>query len=101
VLDLGVFNALVSERSAEWTELGAAVSLHVSPVDGRPKAAAWVQIDIGERGGQLIVWDSGEGELEFLGAYGTAHLKHYDDLTDTSVRLALDDLNALIADAAP
>jgi hypothetical protein len=101
MLDLGVFRALASERSDEWTELGAVVSLHASPDDGRSKAAAWVQIDIGERGGQLIVWDSGEGDLEFLRADGNAQMKHYDDLTDTSVRRALDDLTELIADAAP
>ena len=51
----------------------------------------------GRQCGQLTVWDSGEGELEFFDADGRVTQKHFDDLADDSVRLALADLEAFLA----
>jgi hypothetical protein len=54
----------------------------------------------GDAGGQMIVWDSGEGELEFFDAAGRFVQKHFDDLTDDSIPCALDELDALLRELA-
>ena len=87
---------MASRRIEEWTRRGVHGTTDRSPSDGRPKAGAWIVIDAGDSGGQLTVWDSGEGELEFFGTYGRVTHKHFDDLTDDSVRLALADLEAFL-----
>jgi hypothetical protein len=83
-----------AERIHQWARIGVHGRTHRSPSDGRPKACAWVVIDLGDRG-QLTVWDSGDGELEFLSADGRVTQKHFDDLTDDSV-VALGELESFL-----
>jgi hypothetical protein len=96
VLDLDLFCMKASDQIDEWAHRGVQGTTDRSPSDGRPKASASVVIDAGDTGGQLTVWDSGEGELEFFGADGRVTHKHFDDLTDDSARLALADLEAFL-----
>src|SRR5262245_48012532 len=65
MLDLGVFRDLISSLADDWSQQGVEHSMYASPDDGRSKAASWVRVEVGEVEGELIVWDSGEGELLF------------------------------------
>src|SRR5262245_37580968 len=91
MLDLGIFRDLISSLADDWTQQGIEHSTYASPDDGRSKAASWVRVEVGEVEGELIVWDSGEGELLFGRPDGEAYMKHYDGLTDETLRRALDD----------
>ena len=80
MLNLDNFLALVSTQSSSWAAAGASWTVERSPEDGRNKHSAWVTIQHLDREGALILWDSGEGELEAGGANDTFIQKHFDDL---------------------
>jgi hypothetical protein len=94
VLNLDDFIALVASRSHSWVEAGATWSVERSPNDGRNKHGAWVTVQQSDREGVLIVWDSGEAELEAGGSAAPFIQRHFDgiDVADA----ALDELVALV-----
>ena len=94
VLDLDDFLALVDHGSAAWSEAGAQWTMDRSPDDGRNKHSAWVTIRHEDREGQLIVWDSGEAELEAGGPSEPLIQRHFDGLTSAVAPLA--DVVALV-----
>ena len=65
VLDLDDFCDVVAANVATWRRAGIRSRLHRSPYDGHPKLAARVTVETHDAEGELIVWDSGEGELMF------------------------------------
>lgn len=94
VLNLDDFIALVTSQSHSWVEVGATWRVDRSPDDGRNKHGAWVTLQQGDRDGVLIVWDSGEAELEVGESAVPFTQKHFDGL-DTADS-ALDELVALV-----
>lgn len=80
LLDLNGFVDLVSTRSPFWREAGAVWTLHRSPDDGHNKHSAWVTIEHLDRVGTLIVWDSGEAELEAGSTTADIVRKHFERL---------------------
>jgi len=99
LLDLDAFADLVQSRRAEWAVAGIEASLHRSPDDGRNKASAWVTLKADVREGMLIVWDSGEGELQYLGN-GEVVCRHLEGLDSLGAHSALADLAAAVLDPA-
>nr|WP_229842930.1 hypothetical protein [Streptomyces tanashiensis] len=50
-----------------------------SPEDGRPKSSAWLTVETGDYLAMLIVWSSGEAELEYGNLdSGQTHQEHRD-----------------------
>lgn len=94
MLNLDDFIALVASRSHSWVEAGATWRVDRSPDDGRNKHSAWVTVQQDDRDGVLIVWDSGETELEAGGSAAPLIQKHFDGLDAADA--ALDELVALV-----
>jgi hypothetical protein len=94
VLNLDDFIALITSRSQSWVEAGATWKVDRSPDDGRNKHAVWVTIQQSDREGVLIVWDSGEAELEAAGSSAEIFQKHFEGLGTADV--ALDELAELV-----
>lgn len=84
----------VDQQSA-LTLRGLTVKLGVSPEGGRDKPSLCLDIDSPSRLGQLILWVSGEAELQLADvASGEVILRHLD----ITSRAALDDaLESLLA----
>jgi len=101
VIDLEGFCQLAEARAAAWTARGAVARLERSPDDGRSKAAAWLSIEVASIGGQLCVWDSGEGELEVYPAEAAdqAVPRHYEDLKDPDLPELLAAFDKLLGEA--
>lgn len=86
--------AWFAENEVVLQECGVTAGLQRSPEDGRTKTSAWLTMETGDRFAVLIVWSSGEAELEY-GNFdsGRMHQEHRDlrnreDLLD-SVRTLL------------
>ena len=94
MLNLDDFIALITSRSQSWLEAGATWKVDRSPDDGRNKHAVWVTVQQSDREGVLIVWDSGEAELEAAGSSVPMFQKHFEGLDTAGV--ALDELAALV-----
>jgi hypothetical protein len=93
VLDLDVFYAAARLRVAEWEAEALRCELSRSLDDGRNKASAWVTVEGPNAGGGLVVWDSGEGDLEIVRPDGTVVLRHLAELADRSeIEALLDEL---------
>jgi hypothetical protein len=60
-LDLEYLAAAVTARATGWQEAGVQWQLHHGP--NRDKSSAWVDCITTDRLAQLIVWTSGEAEL--------------------------------------
>lgn len=64
--NLTLLEALLAWPSAHRARLaaaGATAAAQRGPADGRPKQAAWLDVETPTNLGELIVWDSGEAEL--------------------------------------
>jgi hypothetical protein len=94
VFDLDEFVDMVLRASPSWRNAGAVWKLDRSPDDGRNKHSVWVTVEHVDRAGTLIVWDSGEAELEAGGATMQMVQKHFDGLQAADD--ALDELVAIV-----
>lgn len=63
-----------------------------SPLDGRDKRSIWLDVEGAEHLGRLIVWDTGEAELEFAdvptGGVSAQH-RHIETRADLEQALTL------------
>jgi hypothetical protein len=100
-LDLAQVTARTNARADSWSAVGLVwASVQRSPDDGRNKSAEWRSFETREWGGQLIVWDSGEAELEAMRTDGWRIAKHYDFENANDIEQCLDELTALIRDGS-
>lgn len=92
VLDLDLFCQLAQDLVYIRARPGATARIQRSPDDGRTRTSAWLSIEVGSVGGQLTLWDSGEGELAVYPEDPSREplLRHLDGVTD-------DDLPELLA----
>jgi hypothetical protein len=70
---------------ASLTERGLLLTSGASPEDGRDKRSMWLDIEGPQRLGRLILWDTGEAELELADVpSGEVNARHHqvDDRDD-------------------
>jgi hypothetical protein len=91
--------AWVVEQQAPLTSRGLTVKLGASPEDGRGKPSLCLDIDSPSRLGQLILWTSGEAELQLADVASGEVVTQHHDITS---RTALDDaLESLVSWVTP
>ncbi len=96
MLDLDAFARLVAATGPEWERQGLSYRFWASPLDGRDKRSAGVNLTRGDRElADLAVWDSGEGELTSIDPSGDPVQTHLDGLTVDLVRQVLSDLTGI------
>jgi hypothetical protein len=78
----------VETHRASLTERGLLVAMDTSPEDERPKRSRWLDVEGPQRLGRLILWDTGEAELELAEvATGAVNAQHHQvDSTEDLVR---------------
>lgn len=54
----------IETHHASLTERGLLLTSGNSPEDGRPKRSMWLDVEGPQRLGRLLLWDTGEAELE-------------------------------------
>lgn len=59
------------------------------------KPAAWLTVALGERTGRLIVWTSGEAEMDW-GTPDSGGQRHYDLESSASPRACVDEVATLV-----
>lgn len=59
------------------------------------KPAAWLTLALGERAGRLIVWTSGEAEMDW-GTPDSGGQRHYDLESSGSLRACVDEVATLV-----
>lgn len=90
-VDLAQFVAAVHAYAPKWKAGAIQWQLTLGPK--RDKSAAWVNCETGDLGGTLIVWTSGEAELEAGNiATGIIDRVHYDLASPEELSACLDDL---------
>ena len=89
-LDLDDFTTAVAARGAQWQAAGIQWQLHLGPT--RSKSSAWVDCATAHHLAQLIVWTSGEADLE-VGDISTGDitLTHYEMSNAAELAPCLDD----------
>ena len=92
-MDLGSLHQIASERRARWERAGASRAV----VDGSPtdKPAAWLTLDTAGASGQLILWVSGEAEMEW-GTSAVDGQRHYDLDSASALRTCVDELESVL-----
>jgi hypothetical protein len=95
-LDLNDFVAAVTARAARWQQVGVQWQLHHGPT--RDKSTAWVDCATARHEAQLIVWTSGEAELDVGDiSTGTITSTHYEMSDTAELDVCLDDLTSQLA----
>ncbi|WP_197043358.1 hypothetical protein [Saccharothrix sp. NRRL B-16314] len=90
-LDLAQFAAAVHAHAPRWERAGIRWQLTFGPE--RDKSAAWVDCETGDLAGQLVVWTSGEAELDAGNlATGVIDQVHYELVSPHELGTCLDDL---------
>ncbi|MEU2615095.1 hypothetical protein ABZ570_26470 [Micromonospora sp. NPDC007271] len=90
-LDLDDFAAAVDNHAPQLRSLGIQWQLHRGPT--YDKSAAWIDCTNGDLAGWLIVWTSGEAELETADlATGSVDSTHYEFSEINDLTTCLDDL---------
>ena len=85
------------DQQATLTLRGLTVKLGASPEDSRDKPSLCLDIDSPSRLGQLILWSSGEAELQLANmASGKVVTRHYDITSRTALDDALESLLAWV-----
>lgn len=69
-----------AENDEQLRSRGVTGEIQRSPDDGRPKSSAWMTVETDDYGAVLIVWDSGEAELECGGSTGNGIRREHRDL---------------------
>lgn len=76
---LDEFTGWMEAHRDSMTAQGLLLTPGASPPDGRDKRSVWLDVEGPEHLGRLIVWDSGEAELELAdvptGAVTAQHLR--------------------------
>ncbi|MGC4795758.1 hypothetical protein ACLQ3H_16795 [Micromonospora saelicesensis] len=90
-LNLDDFADAVTARASQWNSAGVQWELHRGPP--RNKSAAWIVCTTTDRQAQLIVWTSGEAELDLAQiSTATVFSTHYEMSTAADLTACLDDL---------
>ncbi|WP_028192649.1 hypothetical protein [Salinispora pacifica] len=90
-LDLDNFVATVDARARQLHNIGIQWQLHRGPTYN--KSAAWIDCTNGDLVGWLIVWTSGEAELETADlTTGSVDSTHYEFSALNDLTTCLDDL---------
>ncbi|WP_018255804.1 hypothetical protein [Salinispora mooreana] len=90
-LDLDDFAATVDARAPQLHNIGVQWQLHRGPT--YDKSAAWIDCINGDLVGWLIVWTSGEAELETADlTTGSVDSTHYEFSALNDLTTCLDDL---------
>ncbi|HEY4454374.1 MAG TPA: hypothetical protein VGN81_08690 [Pseudonocardiaceae bacterium] len=74
--DLAQFVAAVRAYAPIWERAGITWRLTLGPV--RDKSAAWIDCEIGDVADRLIIWTSGEAELDVGDTATGVASTHYD-----------------------
>lgn len=61
---LDVLSGWIEAHQESMTARGLVLAPGASPLDGRDKRSVWLDVESAEHLGRLIVWDTGEAELE-------------------------------------
>ncbi|GAA3865518.1 hypothetical protein GCM10022243_34570 [Saccharothrix violaceirubra] len=89
--DLAEFAAAVHRCAPRWERAGIRWTLTFGPEYDKP--AAWVDCETGDSTGHLIVWTSGEAELDTADlTTGIVHPTHYDLTGPQELHTCLDEL---------
>lgn len=90
-LDLDDFAATADARAPQLHNIGIQWQLHQGPTYN--KSAAWIDCTNGDLAGWLIVWTSGEAELETANlTTGSVDSTHYELSALNDLTICLDDL---------
>ncbi|WP_331745304.1 hypothetical protein [Kitasatospora sp. NBC_01300] len=82
-----------TENEEQLRSRGVTGDIQRSPDDGRPKTSAWMTVETDGYAAVLIVWDSGEAELECGDwASGQIRQEHRDLRTPDELLDAIEDL---------
>ncbi|NIL44135.1 hypothetical protein HCB17_25745 [Salinispora arenicola] len=98
-LDLDDFAATVDARAPQLHNIGIQWQLHRGPTYN--KSAAWIDCTNADLAGWLIVWTSGEAELETANlTTGSVDSTHYEFSALNDLTTCLDDLIRRLTPAA-
>jgi hypothetical protein len=82
----------IEAHRESMTARGLVLAPGASPLDGRDKRSVWLDVESEEHLGRLIVWDTGEAELELAdvptGGINAQH-RHIETRADLDQTLAL------------
>lgn len=92
---LDEFAQWIETHRASLTERGLRLSAGDSPEDGRTKRSMWLDVEGPQRLGRLLLWDTGEAELELADVTtGEVNAQHHQVDTradlDRAVKSLLD-----------
>lgn len=92
-MDIALLHQIASERRAGWERAGVRWAV----VDGLPtdKPASWLTLDTANTSGQLMLWVSGEAELEW-GTTSVDGQRHYDLDSASALRTCVDELESVL-----
>ncbi len=97
-VNLDDFAAAVDEHAERWESAGIRWQLHRGPT--RDKSAAWVDCTSDERLASLIVWTSGEAELDVaVLATGEAVTTHYELRDRSAISTVLDSVTRSLSES--
>jgi hypothetical protein len=100
LLTVNLLNVLAAWcESVEWFlgEHGISARFEPSPEDGRPKASVWLMLRRGHVEGELLLWQTGEAELNTVRPDGAISQEHRQVNTLTEPAAALDRLLKAVA----
>jgi hypothetical protein len=98
-VNLNDFVAAVDEHAERWERAGVRWQIHRGPT--LDKSAAWVDCRYGERLASLIVWTTGEAELDLaVLATGEAVNTHYDFHSRNDISTVLDSVTHYLSEPA-
>ncbi|MGW4943387.1 immunity protein TriTu family protein [Actinoplanes sp. NPDC004185] len=90
-LDLDDFTTAVATRGLQWQAAGVQWQLHHGPT--RSKSSAWVDCTTARHLARLIVWTSGEADLEVGDiSTGAVTITHYQMSDAAELDVCLEDL---------
>jgi hypothetical protein len=83
---LDEFAQWIETHHASLTERGLLLASGHSPEDGRTKRSLWLDVEGAQRLGRLLLWDTGEAELE-LADVSSGEVKAQHHQVDTRADL--------------
>lgn len=97
---LDEFAQWIETHRASLTERGLLLASGASPEDGRTKRSRWLDLEGSRRLGRLVLWDTGEAELELADATtGTVNAQHHQIDTRADLERAVLSLRDWVAAA--
>ncbi|AVT34285.1 hypothetical protein C6361_08410 [Plantactinospora sp. BC1] len=99
-LDLDDFTTAVAARGAQWQAAGVQWQLHYGPTCS--KSSAWVECTTARHLAQLIVWTSGEADLEVGDiSTGAITITRYEMSNAAELTACFDTLTQWLTDPTP